>query len=180
MRNQATSLGRGRCAVGKLVKAICSRNRYEMRRQAFSRRFARIAAGVIFALLAWLALAPTSARAGCSHLVTSRGDRGATLVPSFLRDFYTEPVLGVADPLQPIETPQFPRPCQGAWCAETPSVPITPSGIVSARAELWAWSAMETIPTVTSCSRLVDREADFHASHRSADILRPPRFRHFA
>ena len=151
-----------------------------MGRRAFSIRFARIAAGVNLALLAWLALVPLPAQAGCSHLVTSRGDREATLASSFLGDFHTEPTFVAADPLRPFEMPNAPRRCPGTWCAETPSAPATPSGTVSDRAELWAWCVTDRTPTVIAFAHLLDRPAELHALHRSMNILRPPRFPSFA
>jgi hypothetical protein len=146
-----------------------------MRRHSVSRRFAFIATGVLFALPAGVALFPCAARAECSHLVTSKRDRWATLMPSLIRDALPEQASNGLGPFQSFSIPQAPRRCLGAWCAESPSAPAAPVGTVPARAELWAWLVTEPIAVVTSCSRLLLQASALRASHRSADILRPPR-----
>jgi hypothetical protein len=98
-------------------------------------------------------------------------------MPSFIRDTLPQQTSEVLGPFQPFSMPQAPGRCQGVWCTESPSAPAAPVGTESARAELWAWLVTKAIADVTSCSRLLDQEAAFRASHRSADILRPPRRR---
>jgi hypothetical protein len=150
-------------------------NGYSMRRQSFSTRFPCVAAGVIFALPVWLAFVPNEARAGCSHLVTSKSNRDAALFTSLIPEISSDRTSGSANPYQPLETPQAPRRCQGAWCSENPSAPAAPIGIASAYADSWACCEPTPNGTLIACSRLFRRTLRCRALHRSATILRPPR-----
>ena len=150
-------------------------NGYSMRRQSFSNRFPWIAAGVIFALPVWLALVPNEARAGCSHQVTSKGNRDSALFTSLIPEISPDRMSVSADPYKPLETPQAPRRCQGAWCSENPSAPAAPTGIASAPAGSWAWCMAPPSAALPACSRLFHQTLGIHALLRTATILRPPR-----
>jgi hypothetical protein len=150
-------------------------NGYSMRRQSFSNRFPWIAAGVTFALPVWLALVPNEASAGCSHQVTSKGNRDAALFSSLIPEISSDRTSGSANPYQPLETPQAPRRCQGAWCSENPSAPAAPIGIASAPADSWAWFTALPNVALLACSRPFHQTLGCRALHRSASILRPPR-----
>jgi hypothetical protein len=158
-----------------LIKAICTRTGNSMRTQAFSRRIALGAVGVTFALLAWPAFVPTSALAGCSHLVTSRDTQSGAYVPSVMIGTAFDGQPGKADPRGPYSNSQTPGACQGAWCGEHPLAPVAPAATLSGHPELWAWCVKGPIAAASSSYRLRDQEVPFHALHRSAVILRPPR-----
>ena len=163
--------GRVPLAVDRLATGITGL----MRRHSFSRRFGVVTAGVFFSLQAWLALVPSPALAGCSHLVTSRGDRWTSLMSSSTEEISPGYASNSSDPFQPTSLPQSPLRCPGVWCEESPSVPAAPVGTASARAESWAWFVTKPIASVTSFSRLLEHETALRTSHRSADIRRPPR-----
>src|SRR4051794_2773145 len=92
-------------------------------------------AGAITTLLALVLIAPSVAKAGCSHLVTSRNDpaRLPSLIEPLLHD-----LAGQSDPLP---TPPARRPCTGAWCSGQPAIPTVPSGAFEGRLGSWAWCA---------------------------------------
>src|ERR1700722_1382511 len=84
-------------------------------------------AGAVATLLALALLAPPVAKAGCSHLVTSRNDRGhlSALVEPLMRD--------LGGPSDPLSVPRGPRPCSGAWCTGQPEIPAVPAGTFDGR-----------------------------------------------
>jgi hypothetical protein len=145
----------------------------EMTRVSPSRRWAPLSPGAVFALMAWMLFAPSDVQAGCSHLVTSRTDR--TLLPLFLQDVMPDQGNHASAPSLPLSMPESPRPCRGAWCADGPAVPAAPSGTVSLRAELWAWSTAMPDPDSATPSRLIEDAADLHPRRRATPTFRPPR-----
>jgi hypothetical protein len=157
--------------------------RYRMTRLLPSRRWNRVLAGAGIALLGSVLFAPATARAGCSHLVTSRTDR--VQFSHFLQAVSLEqardplkrfqPTSRQQSPLPPVHLPQSPRPCRGAWCADRPSIPAAPAGEVSVRIDSWAWCpAMHCLDPATESGQL-EAAADRRPLRRAAHTFRPPR-----
>ena len=145
----------------------------EMTTFSDSRRWAHVSAGAVLLCLAWVLCAPADARAGCSHLVTSRTNRA--LLSSFLQDEVLYPGDAAATPSLPRSMPGSPSPCRGAWCSGGPTVPALPAATLSIRAPLWAWCESMPGPTSTSPSRLIEETADFRPLHRVIAVFHPPR-----
>ena len=120
-------------------------------------------------LLALGLLAPSAARAGCSHLVTSRDDaaRHTSLDGSLVRD--------LAGPSSPLPSPSPPRPCSGAWCSGQPAVPPVPPGTFDGHLGSWAWHAPGLDDDSTDPSYLVAETPVLSLLHRGTEVFHPPR-----
>jgi hypothetical protein len=122
--------------------------------------------GAITTLLALGLLAPTDARASCSHLVTWRNDptRLSSLIEPLLHD-----LAGPADP-----TPAR-RPCSGAWCSGQPAIPPVPSGAFEGRIGSWAWHAPAAEDVAVDPSFLAPESPAPRPLRRGNDVFHPPR-----
>ncbi len=149
-----------------------------MARFGLARRWALRPAGAFFLLVAWVLLASPSARGGCAHLVTSRTERA--LLPSLLLEVNPDGGIGAAGPDLPRPMPRSPRPCQGSWCDDHPSVPAAPAGTRSDLTPSWAWYAAMPDPASTPPSRFIDLAARPGPVHRAIAIFHPPRRFSFA
>jgi hypothetical protein len=120
-------------------------------------------------LLALAQLAPQVAKAGCSHLVTSKNDRGrlASLVEPLMRD--------LASQSDPLSLPRGPRPCSGAWCSGQPAAPPVPSGTFEGRLGSWAWYAPSPDEVTTAASFLSAGTVTLRPLRRGNDVFHPPR-----
>jgi hypothetical protein len=120
-------------------------------------------------LLALALLAPSVAKAGCSHLVTSRNDPGrlASLVESLMRD-----LAGPSDPLP--TSPSRPR-CSGAWCSGQPAIPPVPPGTFEGRLGSWAWCASSPAEVSTAPHSLVVETHVVVPLRRGNEVFHPPR-----
>jgi hypothetical protein len=114
-------------------------------------------------------LAPSAARAGCSHLVTSRLDaaRRASLDGSLVRD--------LAGPSNPLPPPSPHRPCSGAWCSGQPAVPPVAPGTFDGRLGSWAWHAPGPDEDSTAPSYLVAETPVLSLLRRVTEVFHPPR-----
>jgi hypothetical protein len=123
-------------------------------------------AGAATALLALGLLAPTVAKAGCSHLVTSRyeAERLASLAGSLVRD--------LAVPSDPIPAR---RPCTGAWCTGQPAIPPVPTGTFEGRLGSWAWCPSSPDEVPTDPSFLIAETHVLLPLRRGNEVFHPPR-----
>src|SRR5262249_21621373 len=132
-------------------------------------------AGAAFLLLACALSAPSEARAGCSHYVTSRAGQ------DHLGHFLDPSILGATDrpaaaPL-PRTAPDLPRPAPGRSCAGAPAPPAAPAVTEVRYVEPWACLG-ETpgLPGLGS-SPLPTGPPDPHPVVAASGIFHPPRGR---
>lgn len=140
-------------------------------------------AGAVLMLLLWVAIVPTTARAGCSHRVTSRTDWAQ--LPAFLLELAPDqaddadegyqPLSLFQALLQPFSTHHPPRPCRGAWCQDGASLPLAPHGSSRIRGESWAARAPALGPPSTPSVCFSRETTRFHPVHSPLDIFHPPR-----
>jgi hypothetical protein len=120
-------------------------------------------------LLAAGLLAPPVAKAGCSHLVTSKYDPRAPLL--LLESLMADPA-GRRDPLP---VPPAPRPCSGAWCSGQPAVPAVPPSTVAGRLGTWAWFVPVPREASGDFSILTAENSPLRPLRRGNDVFHPPR-----
>ena len=125
--------------------------------------------GAVLTLLALALLAPSAAKAGCSHLVTTRDESGqhATLVEPLMRD--------LAGPSDPLSAPPSRRPCSGAWCAGRDAIPAVPPGAFEGRLRSWAW-CMSSPDDLSTTPHFFSVDFPIVAPlHQGDDVFHPPR-----
>jgi hypothetical protein len=128
-------------------------------------------AGALALLLALLFVAPPNVQGGCSHLVTSRSERGrqASLIDAFIVDGFG----GDAEPSDARSLP--PRTCSGAWCSGLPAAPAAPPATTEGRLEAWAWYEVPTGSTAVISTCFSADETDHRPQRPLGSIFRPPR-----
>src|SRR5690242_11146145 len=142
-------------------------------RSSVTERSLRRPAGALLALLGWALVAPSVARAGCSHYVTYQAERDALAV------LFAPSVVGVAED-QPAgrwtpPPPQRPRPCSGPSCSKPPAAPAVPSVAVTRHVEAWAFLGDPLAPPGLTSTRL-DAPASRPCPVRTAGtVFHPPR-----
>jgi hypothetical protein len=131
------------------------------------RRLVLMPAAASLSLLAALLLPPSTARAGCAHLVTSRTD---PLAFSSLVDPLILAGGGHSEPL-----PAAPVPCSGAWCSEQPAVPAVPAGALDLPGDSWVWCASPVAPNSIPAAFLAVETSKLRALRRNSAVFHPPR-----
>jgi hypothetical protein len=126
-------------------------------------------AGVVATLLALVPVAPSAARAGCSHFVTSQSDpaRLPSLVGTLLRD--------LAVPSDPLPIPPAQRRCSGSWCSGQPAIPSVPAGTFEGRLGSWAWCVPVPNAASTDPSFLAAGSDTIRPLWQANDVFHPPR-----
>jgi hypothetical protein len=157
----------GRCDVASANQDRRTEPRRHMIRFFASRRSTRLFAGAVFPFMVWVLLTPTVARAGCSHLVTSR-----TTSPRILS--LTNLSGDGVGQSEPLPVPSSPRPCSGAWCPEQPATPAVPPGSIGGRLAFWAWCAETLKPILSDPVFLTLERGNPRAVHRRTVVFHPP------
>ena len=126
-------------------------------------------AGAILTLLVLCAIAPTVAKAGCSHNVTSRANSERTR--SVIEPLFHDLTVDSEGP----SVPPSPRPCSGALCSGQPTVPAVPAGAIDVQPESWAWNASVPSLASTGASSLSSETCDLHPKQEAIVVFHPPR-----
>lgn len=133
------------------------------------KRLARLGTGAFLLLVVQCTFAPSSAWAGCNHLVTSRTD------PERLSSRIELLILDLTGRTQPLPIPAPPRPCSGTWCSSQPAAPSVPAGVLDGRLDSWAWCT--EIPCLASIgsSFLSDESTALRPLQKGSAVFHPPR-----
>ena len=125
-------------------------------------------AGALAVLLAWGAVGPGQALAGCSHYGQTRPVDGSAGLPSF--DLARTPVE------TPPAIPARPAPCKGAMCSGKPAPPPASSGAPAPiRIGSWAILALPYSTPAARSSPLPRDARDARAIHPPGSVFHPPR-----
>jgi hypothetical protein len=134
-------------------------------------KMVRSSAGVLLALLACGILAPSQARAGCSHYAIPQAiqDELANLIDPL--------IAGEAQQASPTDSsPEHrPKPCTGPSCSGWPASPPVPPIDATKFVESWAHLEPFRLLPTTGSTLLVPTSCDDAPAHRGTSIFHPPR-----
>jgi hypothetical protein len=126
----------------------------------------------LLALVAAVSLAPSPARAGCSHPAVARTDPLAAVGRLELLEGTALPGTAVA----PASPSQRQGTCQGPFCSRRDSSPLpVPAAAGFDRSEQWGLLAGAAARNGSGSRTLLPRDVPVHPLHRTLPIDRPPR-----
>jgi hypothetical protein len=139
---------------------------------SFDERSKHWVAGAFGVLLVVAGIAPTPARAGCGHGVTSNLSRSTSnwlLGPELFR----HSAAGPAD-LAPAR-PGRDLPCSGPSCSQRRGVPQTPAPSSPVRSDPWCDTIAASCRDVPDSPEELTNPSPSHPRHRISPPERPPR-----
>jgi hypothetical protein len=139
--------------------------------RASFRRLTPIAAGAWAVLLATGLVAPSQARAGCTHpYVFSKTD---TVVAVADLDLLA---VGREAPEPSSRAPRnAPAPCSGPACSKLPIVPVSVPSVASPRLEQWCCLAAGSLSQASGSVAFPASERLLHPLHIASSLFHPPR-----
>jgi hypothetical protein len=155
--------------VSAKVGLVCSLGGRGLMRSKPFKRLARLATGAVLLLVVQWACAPSSAWAGCNHLVASPTD------PERLSSRIELLILDLAGRTQPLPIPAFPRQCSGTWCSSQPAAPSVPAVMLDGRLDSWAWCTEISCLASTGSSFLSDETTALRPLQKGSAVFHPPR-----
>ena len=159
--------------ISRLVSAkvglLCSLGGRGVMRSISFKRLARLGTGAFLLLAVQFHYAPSSAWAGCNHLVTSQTDSGR------LSSRIEPLILEMTGRSQSLPIPPRPRPCSGTWCSSQPAAPSVPAGVLDGRLDSWAWCTEVPCLASTGPSYLSDETTALRPLQKASAVFHPPR-----